>query len=201
MQGRGAYFLDRALRSIPKGTPVIVSIDCKPFPEMLGKVYECDPMFIRNQRTRGTAANLNNAIDHVSEGIIKVLFQDDECCNLKPFEDIKDWGFCTSAHNTDRDDHLPYHPPTIKQMVLGMNTYGSPSAMAFRKCGVWFDEQLKWLLDCEFYAKMTLKFGPPQIIDSKVYITEWEGMATHTICSPQVRDKEFHYLSDKYAYL
>jgi len=196
MEGKGNYFLERAIESIPEGCEVIVSMDGSFLPNKLHSTVT----YTRNQ-FNGAASNLNNALNTATGDLIKVLFQDDELtgCDLSKFEAINFWGFCTSKHNNDRADHKPYHPKSIKELALGCNTYGSPSALAFRKTDLRFDRDLHWLLDCDFYARMTMKYGLPDFVDTSVLITEWDGQATNTICNGTVRLHDANYLKVKYA--
>jgi len=200
MSGHGYGFLVNALASVPKGCEIIVSDDSVNGDfESACRIYHPEVKYVKNKRTKGAAGNLNNAIDHATGDIIKVLFQDDTLGPIEPFENIKQWAFCTSRHNSDRGDHVPTVNTDIKALALGNNTYGSPTALAFRKTDLRFDESLKWLLDVDFYARMTLRYGPPEIVDTYVNITEWFGQATYTVCTGKVRVIEAEYINTLYA--
>jgi glycosyltransferase involved in cell wall biosynthesis len=205
MGGRGVEFLDRALQSCNDSCvdEIIISSQEKNDGFLyLAKEYGAR-YFQHNVKRNGAASNLNHAIEQANGDIIKILFQDDTLSgrSLEPFENINHWGFCTSKHNIERPDHVPYHNPDLKSLALGKNTYGSPSALAFRKTELRFDEHLKFLFDCEFYVRMTQKYGLPDIVDTFVNITEWEGMATNTVCTGQVRLIDAEYISYKHANL
>lgn len=196
MQGRGEEFLRRALLSVPDCCEIVVSDDSET------GLYEgiCqDVKYFRNTRSQGTSGNLNNAIDHATGDIIKVLFQDDELGHVSAWKSLKQWGFCTSKHGETRSDHVPFVNPDIRDLALGNNSYGSPSALGFRRTDMRFDESLKWLLDCEFYARMQMKYGQPEIIDASVHITEWPGQATYTVATGKVRIIEANYINSLYA--
>jgi glycosyltransferase involved in cell wall biosynthesis len=201
MQGRSIYFLRQAINSVRqlrRGYEIIVSDESKDY-QVEDYCQLASVKYFRNTRTSGAAGNLNNAIDHATGELIKVLFQDDQLKSIEEFDTIHHWGFCTSKHNTDRGDHIPYHPPSIKELALGCNTYGSPSALAFRKTDLRFNESLQWLFDCEFYARMSLMYGLPDIINTAVDITEWHGMATNTICTGSVRLQDTEIINRLYA--
>jgi glycosyltransferase involved in cell wall biosynthesis len=203
MGGRGVEFLDRALQSCNDScVEEIVISDQTISTWALDLSIKYGAIYVP-YRKKGAAGNLNNAINSAHGEIIKVLFQDDTLSgrSLEPFENINHWGFCTSKHNIERPDHVPYHNPDLKSLALGKNTYGSPSALAFRKTELRFDEHLKFLFDCEFYVRMTQKYGLPDIVDTFVNITEWEGMATNTVCTGQVRLIDAEYISYKHANL
>jgi len=200
MHGKGIYYLSRAINSIMPfdGVEIIVSDDSQTSDI---KDY-CDQYrikYYRNKRTKGTSGNLNNAIDHATGDIIKVLFQDDRICSLEPFANIDKWAFCKSKHNKGRPDHEPKHPATLKDLATGCNTYGSPSAMAFRRTPLRFDENLKWLLDCDFYARMIRRYGLPELVNASVRITEWAGQATYTVATGAIRLRETEIMNIRYA--
>jgi hypothetical protein len=153
---------------------------------------------VKNKRTKGTSGNINNGIDNV-EGKIKILFQDDQLGSVEEYEEVHTWGFCNSAHGIHRAIHRPVWNHDIKMLALGCNTYGSPSAMVFEKCELRFDERLRWLLDCEFYARMQQFYGLPILLKNYVFITEWEGQATNTVATGAVRLRDTEIVNKIYA--
>lgn len=201
MQGRAIYFLRQAINSVRqlrRGYEIIVSDESTDF-QVEDYCGIASVKYFKNIRTPGAAGNLNNAIDHATGETIKILFQDDQLRSIEEFDIITHWGFCTSKHNSNRGDHIPFHPNSIKELALGCNTYGSPSALAFRKTDLRFNESLRWLFDCEFYARMSLMYGLPDMVNTSVDITEWEGMATNTICTGSVRLQDTEIINRLYA--
>lgn len=169
----------------------------------------------------GAAANLNNAIDHARGDIIKPMFQDDKFMEPDTLQDIAnaftgledcyadigEWLACTSRNVGEgadyqaeqfNYDHVPYRHKSIERLREGENTYGSPSAVAWRKNDLRFDEKLKWLFDCEFYARMAERYGVPAFVDTPIYIRQWEGMATKTIATGSQRIQDTNYVIEKY---
>ena len=209
MGGKGLYYLDRAIKSINHwgvDYEIVIALDHGFMPDFIKEGYDFmlieNITVVRNQRKQGAAGNLNTALDIAKGDIIKVLFQDDTLTAwLQNFANINHWSFCTSKHNTNRGDHVPYHPPSLKELALGCNTYGSPSAMAFRRTDLRFDENLQWLFDVDFYVRMTQRYGLPDLLPTFVNITEWEGMATNTVCTGDIRVREANYMKQKYANL
>lgn len=153
----------------------------------------------------GAAANLNNAISHTCGDIIKPMFQDDKFMELDSLQKIanvmehSEWIACTS-HNEGLEnyDHVPYVHKTLQRLREGENTYGCPSAMAWRRNDLRFDENLKWLFDCEFYARMCEKYGTPRFVDTKIFIRQWEGQATRTSCDGSQRIADANEVVEKY---
>lgn len=168
----------------------------------------------------GAAANLNNAIDHARGDIIKPMFQDDMFMEPDTLQKIADaltltiehqhlsaivtnhaWCALTSANRGERFisyDHVPYPHRNLEELRKGENTYGGPSAMAWRKNDLRFDENLRWLFDCEFYARMADRYGVPAFVDSKVFVRQWDGMATRTIADGHTRIMEGNYVVEKF---
>jgi len=157
----------------------------------------------------GAAANLNNAIKDSHGGIIKPMFQDDKFIEPDSLQKIADaflqgasWAACKSQNGGDpgmRDDlFTPYPHVSVKNLREGENTYGSPSAMAWRKNDLRFDENLAWLFDCEFYGRMAERYGVPAFVDTPIYIRQWSGMATYTVATGHQRIMDSNYVVEKY---
>jgi hypothetical protein len=58
---------------------------------------------------------------------------------------------------------LPYYND---KMYMGENTIGAPSVLTIRnKNPLLFNENLRWLLDCDYYTRLFEKFGEPKVIN------------------------------------
>lgn len=153
----------------------------------------------------GAAANLNNAIDHARGNIIKPMFQDDKFMEPDSLQKIADamehasWIACTS-HNEgiENYDHVPRVHKSLEALRQGENTYGSPSAVAWRRNELRMDENLKWLFDCEFYARLIDRYGLPKFVDTPIFIRQWEGQATRTLCDGNTRILDHNEVVEKY---
>lgn len=154
---------------------------------------------------KGAAANLNNAITRSRGDIIKPMFQDDKFIEPDSLQKIADaletaqWVACTS-HNEGLEnyDHVPYRHTSLAALREGENTYGCPSAMAWRRNDLRFDEKLHWLFDCEFYARMADRYGCPTFVDTPIFIRQWEGQATRTVCNGSQRIADTNEVVEKY---
>ena len=182
--GRGKLYLDQLLQSIKEQT------------------YKNIEVLIHEQQ--GAAASLNYLLDKAKGDLIKPMFQDDYFIRkdtLEKFATIEGWGVCTSKHTNERGDHVPYINTDLYShdhgLAEGCNTYGCPSAVAWKRSDLRFDANLTWLFDCEFYTRLIELYGQPKIIDSSVMIREWDGMATRSIPGSVVL-QERQYVSDKY---
>lgn len=205
MHGRGVEFLNELWVSICSQTyedyEVIVSDDSVDN-QVRDYCVEHGIDYYRHTTGHGAAMNLNNAISHAKGDIIKPMFQDDRFlspdCLTKIAAMTGDWCILTSAHTSDRGDHIPYDPPSVWELARGYNTFGSPSAVAWKRNDITFDTNLQWLFDCDFYARMLQQYGQPEFIPAKVLIREWDGMATRTNAAGQVRVMELEYIKQKY---
>jgi hypothetical protein len=158
----------------------------------------------------GAPANLNHAIDYSIGSIIKPMFQDDKLIDKdtlisiwSAFKDQKlQWLACNSQNGGDegmRDDLFrPYPHSSVFRLSEGENTYGSPSAVAWRRNDLRFDEQLPWLFDCEFYGRMAESYGVPMLLDVPVFIRNWSGMATATVATGQQRVLDHNRVVEKF---
>lgn len=215
MHGRGVEFLAELINSIDEQSytehEVIISDDSEDDSiQVFCAGRNGNVKYYKNPGAKGAVSNLNNAILHAKGSIIKPMFQDDQFLDkgcLKEVAKMKgQWGVMVSGHlNGDggvpRGDHVPYQTDDIFELARGCNTFGSPSAVAWKRTDITFDENLKWLFDCDFYAQMMLKYGAPEFIPSKVLIREWDGMATRTVADGGVRIAELGYIESKYSNL
>ena len=161
--------------------------------------------YFRNHGKKGASPNLNNGLRHCTGDIVKPMFMDDVILDfdcLEKFATMKaNWAVCTSTHTSERGDHVPWQSKDLYELARGCNSFGSPSGVAWKRNDLTFDETLVWLLDCDFYVKLIMCCGEPEIIDTKVLIMEWDGSATNTIASGSVRVTELEYMENKYSNL
>lgn len=207
MAGRAEEMLKDLLFSIQKQTyknyEIIVSDDGEDLQQLCFQFEEVK--YYRNTGTKGACSNLNNALAHAKGAIIKPMFQDDmfsdiDC--LKKISEMKgDWAVCISEHIGGRAPHIPYESTDIYELARGCNTFGSPSAVAWKRNDLIFDENLKWLFDCDFYARMAQIYGQPEFINTTVLVREWDGMATRTVADGGVRIAELAYIESKFSNL
>lgn len=160
--------------------------------------------WLHNPRPGKSSINMNNAINHAIGDIIKPMFGDDYFVApntlTKMVAGLHDhWGVCTSTHSNDRPDHVPYPHRNLRELALGENTYGCPSAIIFKKTDLRFNEELIWLMDCEFYARLYQRYGWPSFISEvKVGVREWDGQVSNTAANGSVRLREAEYVGGKY---
>jgi hypothetical protein len=146
------------------------------------------------------AENTNNAIKASTGELIKVLYMDDYFADNNALKRIVDafkanphaFWLITGTNNNPR----PYWTDDIE---TGNNKLGSPSALTIRNdYPLLFDENLGWLLDCDYYKRMNREFGEPIILeDVNVIIGVGEHQATNTM-GDAIKKQEELYMRKKY---
>ena len=216
--GKGSEFLEFSFEKLKNQTfkdfNVIISdhsVDdtikniCNEWSEVLTIVY------IRNEKGRGIISpNINVAMNNANGKWIKILFQDDFLYDENSLQIQHDfinkttnlfWFVSTFIHSDDGVRFYRLYKPEWHNLIwTGDNTMGCPSGITLKnKDIIYFDEELNWLMDCDFYTKMTKKFGPPEILPAVTVVNRtWGNRLTDT--TPQeLKDKEFKMLKLRYA--
>ena len=175
------FFLTRCLESIEKQT---------------FKDYEV--VLIKHSTMPVTS---NRVIESAKGEIVKVLYMDDVLADENALQRIVDcFQDDTEWLITGCDNNLsPYWTDDIE---TGNNKLGSPSCLSFRnhfEDNLMFDEEMSFLLDCDFYKRMYEKYGLPKILEGKNVIM---GIGDHqmtNILTDQEKQEEFDYLAKKYG--
>jgi len=163
-----------------------------------------------NKNYGNSSANLNNGLKHAKGDIIKILLQDEFMMEnaLKKINDFflsnksSNWVLNGCLYGKSLNDvkgnMIPKYTENVK---FGINTVGSPSVLTFRNKELeMFDENLIWLMDCEYYYKLEKKFGYPNIInDYLVFVTQHKNQITMKI-SEDIKINENKYINEKYSY-
>jgi glycosyltransferase involved in cell wall biosynthesis len=165
--------------------------------------------YIKNFYANGRSAhNLNICLDSSTGKIIKVIFEDDyflDCDALKKiankYNEGYKWVMNSFTHTQDDENFFNYMTPSLNDHLLdGVNTMGNPSNLSFlRSHKQYFDEDLLYLVDCEFYYRMNLLYGCPGIVnDTLVAIRYHESSATMNPEFISKKDVEINYCANKY---
>lgn len=222
MKGLGASFLRRGLDSINKQVTssqleieVIVSDHSSDdvITQMIASYSSRYPItHVKNNQGRGNISqNLNVAIAHANSAYVKVLFQDSflwETHYLQALQNTitskaPDYIF-TSAWHTSNSLELvdEIHPSNNPFLVFGHNSASEPSTLTVRKSlaqSIGFDEQLKLLMDCEFYYQLFANADLEGIFDTSLHavIGVWSGQTQNELNGHTVL-KEIAYVLSKY---
>lgn len=217
MHSKGVEFLDFSLSKIHhqtyKNIEVIISDHsqddgiknlCTKWEKLLNIKY------FKNENKRGnSSANLNNAILKCTGDLIKILFQDDFLFSETSIEEIvslfnqdpeSHWLITACIHSNDGNTfYRPFYPKYNNNIYLGNNTISSPSVLTIRnKDVILFDENLVWLMDCDYYKRLYDKFGSPLILNKiNVVNRTWDYQFTN-ILNNEIKEREFNYIKQKY---
>lgn len=140
---------------------------------------------------QGISNNLNHAIMTSRGKLIKILFQDDFLTSrfallflsLRLFFTLKKWHVSGSIHfeQSTRTFFNRFKPRISNNLLDGKNYISSPSVVTFKcKSKLPFDPSLIFLLDCEWYLRMSHNFGLPvfgriTLVANRIH----QGQATH----------------------
>ena len=169
-----------------------------------------DIKYIKNSLDRGNfASNLNNSIRNASGQIIKLLMQDDYLMDPKSLDSVNsifldpsvNWAACGCYSGWNMGDYNPLIPRYDDSSIsTGINTIGSPSVISIRNENVqYFDENLTWVVDLDYYKKMNFTFGNPSIIpEYSIFIQRHPNQITNTL-PDQIKMREEFELKRRYA--
>lgn len=216
MRGRGVYFLTENLERIKNQdhTDIEVVISdhsqnneierlCENFSDFLEIKY------VRNEQQRGSSShNLNVAITNCTGDIIKFMMQDEYlyCQNAISLihgvfvdPDVK-WCATSCYYGTDVNEIKGRIDPFYNtEMIKGRNTIGSPSVITVRRSNIkYFDPQLVWVMDCDYYIRMYADYGVPFILKEPVIFVNQHEHQVSTWLSPEIKQKEHILLENKY---
>lgn len=221
MKGKGTYYIARALESINKQVfsqnfPIeIVISDHSNDKEIESFVLNHSSpyliRYIKNPSSRGNiSANTNFAISHCKQDYIKILFQDDLLVGSNHLQSILNnalenspkFILTSASHTIDGVNFFDEMTPKGNQFILfGENTVSSPSTLTIHKSvfeKIQFDENLKLLMDCEYYHNLFSLFDNYSILPN-IFIANgvWAGQ-THSNMNGNNVIREVEYLIKKY---
>lgn len=149
---------------------------------------------------KGMAGNTNKAIKASMGQYIKILYQDDYLAHKDALKRIVDALKANPESNwliTGCDNNeFPYYTQDIHR---GNNKLGSPTVLTIKnEKPMLFDENLGWLLDCDYYRRMYDEHGAPIIVDGvEVILGIGEHQATN-IMGDKIKRLEHEYMQNKY---
>lgn len=201
MKGHGSKYLKELLETIfmqkYKNYEIVISDDSKDdvINEYINSL-NCNKKrvikYCKNSGIAGISSNLNNAIKIASGQIIKVMFQDDLFASSKALSELnraysafpnKFWGIEHSSILSGGKISASMAPVSNPFMLLGINTFSSPSTLSFRKNSLCnFNERLFMFMDVEIYIRLGILYGDPIIIKKNNIINRiWEGQSQNSI--------------------
>jgi glycosyltransferase involved in cell wall biosynthesis len=206
MHGKGAEYLACALHSIFlqtwKHVEVVVSDNAQDDSITLvaNRWRHLLPLVHIRPGTNRSTDTLNAGIRAATGDVIRILFQDDLLFGphslrqmMQAFHRGARWCVGPYMHLTDGRLVRPLTPFASMAMAYGVNTIGPPSVLSFVNASpLLFDEDLVWLMDCEFYLQLLKRHGPPaHVRHFSTIVRLGEHQLTNHI-SEQVKSREVH---------
>jgi glycosyltransferase involved in cell wall biosynthesis len=216
MGGRGSEFLEYNFIQINKQTYTdfeVVITDHSVDDELKKLCNAWDGQFkinyTRISENRGSASyNTNQAIRNSQGSIIKILYQDDYLYDehalqltVDNFHDRYEWLISDYIHTRDRKEYYRPFKPFLHERIHLKNLIGAPSCLTLRNRNVlYFDENLRWAFDCEYYKRLYLNFGMPAYLSTFTTVNViWDGQLTHEFKELDTRKKEKEYVANLYG--
>lgn len=164
--------------------------------------------YFRNKGSTGASSNINNSIKNATGKLIRILCQDDFLYGnnsldiiAKNFDLNKDnWLVTACIHTKDNKNFFkPFYPKWNNKIHL-KNTIGAPSILTIKNENpLFFDENLTWLLDCDYYKRCYDKYGLPKIVnDTTTAIRLSEHQLTNTVATLKLRRYEYEKVLKRY---
>lgn len=168
-----------------------------------------DIKYYKTENGRGSpTVNTNNGLSKCSGEIIKLLCQDDYLYDEyslekthNAFDENVNWLASSYVHTQDKKTYYKHHIPSMNDNIETVNTIGTPSCVAIRNNNImYFDENLKWAYDCEYYRRLYNTFGNPKILNEITMINYIHGNSTtNTIATNELRNREENYIKVKHG--
>lgn len=170
-----------------------------------------DIKYFRNTHKVGSSsANVNNAIKNSTGQWIKILFQDDFLYDYESLSIISnfisnntntEWIATSSEHSNDGVSmYRTIYPSWNDEMQFGKNSISSPSVITIKNRAdkLYFDEDLIWLMDVDYYKSMFDLYGEPSYIYEVAVVNRtWSDQLSNLI-SDEIKSKELEIIKNKY---
>lgn len=152
------------------------------------------------------AHNHNAAVQKAKGEIVQMLQMDDYLADENSLARIcysftpeTRWVISASLHDSNGQVGWPHTPQWTDDIYTGTNRLGSVSTLAMRReDALLFEEPLTWMVDCDLYYRLYLKYGPPKICTTpNVVIDTRNDRLSHTL-TDELKQQEISYLKSKY---
>jgi len=173
---------------------------------------ELNIKYFKNNREnfKSHSKNVNNGLENSNGDWIKILFQDDflydENSLMNQVNFIKNnpkmnWFFTKFYHTVDgKNLYNLYSPKWNNNVIRGNNTLGGPSGLTIKNIDLpKFDNELMWLMDCDFYQKNYIKYGEPLICNEITVVNRTSSDQLTTLIPEELKIKEHNIVNLKYA--
>lgn len=152
------------------------------------------------------STNTNNGILNSSGLWLKFICQDDFLLNEYSLMKIHDhissntginWLATACFHSNDGVNfYRPFHPKWNKDLVFGNNSISSPTVICVKnsKTIPLFDDNLEWLVDCEWYHRLYNLHGEPHYIQDYIVVNRTWGDRLSDNISLETKQRELDYI-------
>lgn len=168
-------------------------------------------------KSQGLGSNLNHCLENAHGRVVKILFQDDYLSykmslfisGTRLRFSRKKWMATATTHFNQENGNYQnrFKPRESDDLLDGKNSISSPSVILLKRNHyVPFSQELKYLIDCEWYLRMSHRFGLP-IFFNKISVVNrlHENQSTHVyshlLAVESVRARELHNLHSMRASL
>lgn len=154
------------------------------------------------------AHNHNAAIAKATGDIVQMLQMDDYFESpqslgniVKSFENEKViWQITGSLHDSNGAVGNLHIPKWTDDIFTGNNRLGSVSTLSFRRDkAIQFEEPLTWVVDCDLYYRLFLKYGRPYICPHPNVVIDVRTDRLSSTLSNELKSDEINYLLKKYG--
>jgi glycosyltransferase involved in cell wall biosynthesis len=213
MKGKGVEMLSFSINKLKqqsfKDFEIVISDDStdEAIKDYSYSIQDLNIKYTKNQGSKGIAGNTNNAIRNATGEILHIMCQDDYFYDdnslqriVNTFEISMGWMASMYTHTKDRKKLFKIQFPVWNDQIYLYNTIGTPSCLSFiNDSPIFFDENLTWYVDCEYYYKLYKRYGVPKILGNLTFVQYlWEGQTTNTLINQEVVAKEELYIREKY---
>lgn len=158
----------------------------------------------------GSSPNINNAIKNSEGKWIKLLWQDDFLFNNESLEITKKYiennndsvWFASACEHTNDGFSLyrPFYPKWSDDIQFGNNTISSPSVITIKNDNnkFYFDEDLIWLMDVEYYKRMYDTYGEPTYINEITVVNRTWNESVSNSLSKDIKNNEVNLMKKRY---
>ncbi len=210
MHGKGAEYLACALHSIFlqtwKHVEVVVGDNAQDdsITQMVDRWRRLLPIVHIRPGTRRSTDTLNAGIRAATGDVVRILFQDDLLFGphslgqmMQEFHRGARWCVGRAMHMVDGRLVRPLTPFASTAMAYGVNTVGPPSVLSFVNTRPFlFNEDLVWLMDCDYYLRLLERYGPPACIPHFNTIIRIGGHQLTNHMSEEVKSREARMVLD-----
>jgi glycosyltransferase involved in cell wall biosynthesis len=146
--------------------------------QVLEKYQHLNIKYVVNKQIKGVSGNSNNGIRNSSNEFIHVLHQDDQISQPKFYQDIVqildcdiNWVIADGYDGKNVIKPKIWRNQIPSRLLLGINTFGSPSSSVFRKLpSDHFTTSLVMFADIDFYFNLYEHYGLPHLLSGNFYI-------------------------------